>query len=274
MSLLVDIATQSMDPGYAAAAARRPRDSDGATRPAGESGRHGLAFAGVLAAALLIVVAGLQAHRHAPLADRSRQALLTQVKGRTATVDDLQHRLDRIRHRSTALRDQALATSAAGAALGRRLATEELVAGTVPATGPGLRVVLDDAPAGNGVDNRVLDRDLQAVVNALWAAGAEAISVGDQRLTAQSAIRQAGSAILVNFQPLNPPYVIAALGDPVRLETAFASSPVAARMRTYTQLYGLRFRYARSSSLLVPSAPGLTLRYAAPVPARGSGGAR
>jgi uncharacterized protein YlxW (UPF0749 family) len=227
---------------------------------------------GVLAATLLIVVAGVQAHRHAPAASKTRQTLLDQVKNQSSAVAGLQRRLGLLRESTTALRDQALASSSAGLALQRRLATEELVAGTVAAVGPGLRVTLDDSPAGHGADNRILDRDLQTIVNALWATGAEAVAIGDQRLTGQSAIRQAGSAILVNFQPISPPYVLQALGDPVQLETSFATSRAAARMRTYAQLYGLRFRYSRSSSLHLAPAPGLTLRYAEPVPAHRAGG--
>jgi uncharacterized protein YlxW (UPF0749 family) len=281
MSLLVDIAMQSLDPGYAEAAASQARSvptGSASGEPGGTAGpatrRRGpwLSMGGVLAATLLIVVAGVQAHRHAPAASRTRQTLLDQVKSQTSAVADLQRRLGLLRDRTTGLRDRALATSSAGLALQRRLATEELVAGTVAATGPGLQVTLDDAPTGPGADNRILDRDLQAVVNALWAAGAEAVAIGDQRLTGQSAIRQAGSAILVNFQPVSPPYVIQALGDPVQLETSFATSRTAARMRSYVQLYGLRFRYARSSSLRIAPAPGLTLRYAEPVAPHRSGG--
>ena len=57
-------------------------------------------------------------------------------------------------------------------------------------------------------DGRVLDRDLQELVNGLWAAGAEAVSVDGQRLTARTAIRSAGEAVLVDFRPLSPPYVV------------------------------------------------------------------
>jgi uncharacterized protein YlxW (UPF0749 family) len=263
MSLLVDIARQALDPGYADAAARRGPDPE--RRPL-------LAVAGVLAATLVIVVAGVQAHRHAPQLVRSRQALVDQVGERTDGVASLQRRLDALRSRTAALRDRALASSRAGSTLAARLATEELLAGTVAAVGPGLRVVLDDAPSA-GPGNRVLDRDLQAVVNALWSAGAEAVAVGDQRLTTETAIRQAGSAVLVNFQAVSPPYVVRAIGDPVPMETSFAASRAAGRMRTLAQLYGLRFRYTREASLAVPPAPGLTLRYAAVAPAaeKGSG---
>ena len=255
MSLLVDIATQALDPGYAETAARRAAGAQ-----AGHPRRRPwLVVTGVLGATLLVVVAAVQAHRGAPSAARSRDALVAQVQAHARNVDALQNRLDRLRADTAGLRDDALASSAAGERLAARLDAEELAAGTVPVSGPGLRVTLNDSPGGQ---NRVLDRDLQSAVNALWAAGAEAVAVDGQRLTTQSAIRQAGEAVLVNFEPVSAPYDVDAIGDPVALETAFAASATAARLRAYTQLYGLGFHYERAGSLRLPSAPGLTLRYA------------
>jgi uncharacterized protein YlxW (UPF0749 family) len=118
----------------------------------------------------------------------------------------------------------------------------------------------------------VLDRDLQATVNSLWSAGAEAVAINGERLTSQSAIRQAGDAILVDFSPVSPPYRVDAIGDPVALETGFASSPTAGRLRSYTQLYGLRFGYSRQGSLALPAAAGETLHYARPLPSPGARG--
>jgi uncharacterized protein YlxW (UPF0749 family) len=261
MSLFVDIASQALDPGYAEAAARRPA-GEGLRRP------PWLAVVGVVAATLLVVIAGVQAHRSAPDASRSRDRLVAQVQAHGRSVDALQKRLDRLRTDTAGLRDSALASSAAGERLASRLDAEELAAGTLAVTGPGLRVTLDDSRDGR---NRVLDRDIQAAVNALWAAGAEAVAVDGQRMTAQSAIRQAGDAVLVNFEPVSAPYDVDAVGDPVALETAFGSSAAAARLHAYVQLYGLRFHYARAGSVRLPPAPGLTLRYAhvASTPASG-----
>jgi uncharacterized protein YlxW (UPF0749 family) len=275
MSLLADIARQALDPAYADVAARRAA-TDVVQRGLRHPPRRSLAVGGVLAATLLLVLAAVQTERHAPSAERARQTLLDQVRRETGGVRALEQRLDVLRDRTQRLQNGLLQTTGAGSALAARLDAGDLSVGTVAATGPGLRVVVDDAPAGQpgSTQNQVLDRDLQSLVNALWAAGAEAIAVDDQRLTAQSAIRQAGSSILVNFAPLAHPYVITAIGDPVGLETSFGSSPAAARMRTYTQVYGLQFRFARADSLTVPRAPGLPLRYAKPVVGRRTGEAR
>ena len=82
-------------------------------------------------------------------------------------------------------------------------------------------VRLADAPApidpttgrvSGGDVSRVLDVDLQSVVNGLWAGGAEAVAVNGQRLTALTTIRAAGSAILVDFRPVTSPYEVSAIG--------------------------------------------------------------
>jgi uncharacterized protein YlxW (UPF0749 family) len=70
-------------------------------------------------------------------------------------------------------------------------------------------------------EGRVRDADLQDVVNGLWAAGAEAVAVDGQRLTALSAIRSAGESVLVDLRPLSPPYTVEAVGDPAALEVGF-----------------------------------------------------
>ncbi len=103
--------------------------------------------------------------------------------------------------------------------------------GAVPLHGPGFTLTLDDAPAsgsddaaegGQADEGRVLAKDLQYVTNALWESGAEAVSINGKRLTATSAIRFAGSALVVDYRPLTRPYVVTALGDPKRFPAAFA----------------------------------------------------
>jgi len=267
MSLLVDLSASSLDPGYAEAAARRAeaaagRGSDAATTKR----RHGAGLAvGALAATLLIVVAAVQAHVRAPDAARTRADLIASVGRQTRAIGDLSRQVTQLRAAVGRLRDASLAGSTSGAALSAQIAREELASGALPVNGPGLRVTLNDAPSSDSGRNRVLDRDLQAVVNALWAAGAEAVAINGQRLSAQSAIRQAGDAILVDFTPVSAPYRVEAIGDAVAVETGFASSPTAARLRSYTQLYGLRFDYSRQSLLRLPAAAGETLHYARPL---------
>ncbi|MGB8651828.1 MAG: DUF881 domain-containing protein, partial [Mycobacteriales bacterium] len=150
----------------------------------------------------------------------------------------------------------------------------ELATGATAVRGPGIVVTLDDAPdagaaaasqrGGQLGDGRVYDRDLQDVVNALWLAGAEAVSINGQRLTALTAIRSAGEAILVDFRPLAPPYVVRAIGDVDTMEPAFVDGPTARRFQTWTSLYGIGFDVARARDLRLPSAGTPDLRLARP----------
>lgn len=124
--------------------------------------------------------------------------LQAEVSTRSATVDEL--RADLLDT------DDDLARSA-------ELEQLSLIGGTGALTGPGVVVTIDDAPEAAAASlNRVLDRDLQEIVNALWQMGARGIAVNGQRLTQTSAIRGAGGAILVNYQPLTRPYVVSAIG--------------------------------------------------------------
>ncbi len=118
-------------------------------------------------------------------------------------------------------------------------------AGTAGLEGPGVVVTLDDSsaarsPTGDPNDLVVHERDIQTVVNALWAAGAEAMSVNDERLTAGSAVRCAGNTLLLHGTLHSPPYRIAAIGDQSSLSSAFDSGPGIDRLRTAVDAFGIR----------------------------------
>jgi uncharacterized protein YlxW (UPF0749 family) len=129
-----------------------------------------------------------------------------------------------------------------------------LQAGTVALEGPGLLVQLDDSDREVPDDQeagafRIHDADLQLVVNALFGAGAEAVSVNDSRLVATSPIRAAGDTIVVNFRPLSPPYRVAAIGAD---RDAFEDSDIARRFRRWRDVFGLGFSI-QDRDLTVPA---------------------
>src|ERR671932_1276589 len=266
MTLLREVMERPLDPGYATAAARR---AEGA-RPS----RRGLAVTLLLAlfCGALATRSILELRRRQPGADQARSALQAQVRQRTAALDAQQQQLDRLRAEVATLRARTL-TGAGGAQLAEQARLLELLAGETPVTGPGLKITLADAPsssAGSGADprqgttadqGRVLDRDLQAVVNGLWAAGAEAVSVNGQRLTARSAIRYAGQAILVDFRPLVPPYVVSAVGDTAALQTRFAAGAAGAYLQALRDNYGVQAAIVPSARLELPGAGGSSTRF-------------
>lgn len=119
--------------------------------------------------------------------------------------------------------------------------------------------------AGAGTVNRVMDSDVQIAVNGLWSAGAEAISVNGQRITSTTAIRTAGSAILVDFRPLSPPYRITALGDPAQLRSAVTESETGEYLAEISSRYGIGSSWESEDELEVPARSVGTLREAAPL---------
>jgi uncharacterized protein YlxW (UPF0749 family) len=157
---------------------------------------------------------------------------------------------------STTLQELQSATNRIGAA-----------SGTTALIGPGIVVRLADASGGdqssNSADSKIQDVDIQAVVNALWSAGAEGIAVNGQRLVSTSAIRNAGSAVLVNFRVLTSPYLISAVGDPPAIKPMFEGSDIAKRFRAWEQIYGLGFSVEQPSNIQIPAFAGsLHFRYA------------
>jgi uncharacterized protein YlxW (UPF0749 family) len=127
------------------------------------------------------------------------------------------------------------------------------------------------ATGGFGNSGRVRDRDLQLVVNGLWEAGAEAVSINGQRLTALSAIRAAGDAILVDNRPLVTPYTVLAIGDGGQLASAFRNGVGGRYLKLLQDDYGIRADIAAQGSVDVPAATGVTLRYAVPAGAGAAG---
>jgi uncharacterized protein YlxW (UPF0749 family) len=137
--------------------------------------------------------------------------------------------------------------------------------------GPGLEVELMDAPIpADGVpegytadDYVVHEQDVQAVINALWAGGAEAIAVMDQRIIATSAVRCVGSTLLLHGQVHVPPYTVTAVGPADRMRRALDASPRVGLYRQYVDLLGLGFEVSESDSVTVPAYEGpLAARYA------------
>src|SRR4051794_14669984 len=173
--------------------------------------------------------------------------------------------------------DQALRATAVGQRALDQLSSAEQAAAAVPVRGPGLLVTVADAepdagsdPVGGATetdpDGLVRDSDLQLVVNALWAAGAEAVSVNGQRLGPTSAIRTAGEAVLVDFDPVTSPYEVSAVGNAATLRDAFLASPEVGALAVIAESYGLRFEFAKENDLSLPAASLPELRSAGAVP--------
>jgi uncharacterized protein YlxW (UPF0749 family) len=260
--LLGTLWDDALDPGYAAAAARRPA----AARSRRSGGGLLLGALALGLVGLLLAVAVVQTHASRPAVAQRRADLLSRVKEQTNRYDAMTSSVADLQAELSRLKQRALATTSQGQAVATQVDRLEQVTGQQPVAGPGVRITVDDAPAPPpGTDpslDRVLDRDLQSVVNGLWAAGAEAVAVGGQRLTATSAIRAAGDAILVDYRPLERPYVVTAIGDPKTLESRFVASPAGRALRTLQSTYGIVYSIDSPDRLTLPAAAAPGLRYA------------
>jgi uncharacterized protein YlxW (UPF0749 family) len=121
--------------------------------------------------------------------------------------------------------------------LQRRIERLESPAGLTQRTGPGVTVTLADAPeevvGSTDQDLNLLvvhQQDIQAVVNAMWAAGAVAVTIQGQRIVTTTGIKCEGNAVQLQGVPYSQPYEISAVGDPTALLDAIDSDE-------YLQLY-------------------------------------
>jgi uncharacterized protein YlxW (UPF0749 family) len=144
-------------------------------------------------------------------------------------------------------------------------------AGLVPVTGPAVSVALDDAPPLPGKEQGsvppdylvVHQQDVQAVVNALWAGGAEAMTLQGQRVISTSAVRCVGNTLLLQGVVYSPPYVVAAIGDQARLKAALDAAPDIVIYKQYVNAYKLGYLVKSESPVTMPAYTGaVTLQHA------------
>jgi len=185
--------------------------------------------------------------------------------------DDLQARLAALNAEVDRLSHQV--DDSQVAALQRQVEELRKPAGLTPVAGPGLTVVLTDAPKsqidkaaadGVGVDELVVhQQDIQAVANALWAGGAEAMTIQGQRVVSTTGIKCVGNTVVLHGVPYSPPYRIAAVGDPAALEASLAASDYIDAYLTVVESHGLGYAVTSSARLELPGYRGsTTLKYA------------
>lgn len=176
--------------------------------------------------------------------DAPRKAeLIDLIQQRRDLVAEQDEAVSALRDEVDGARSEAIRRNRQDRAEGEKAAALALQAGTVALRGRGLEVKLSDSSRRSTTEEdadafRIHDTDLQLVVNALYAAGAEAVAVNGNRLVATTPIRRAGDTIVVNFRPLTPPYRVSAIGAGKR---AFEDSEIARRFRRWTGLFGLGF---------------------------------
>jgi uncharacterized protein YlxW (UPF0749 family) len=195
-------------------------------------------------------------------------------------ITDTERRVTGYGYQVTSLESQVSGLDAASAKDDRRVADELAVGdklvgpvGLAPVLGPGVVIELDDAvrrpdgslpPNARNVDDVVVhQQDVQAVVNALWAGGADAMTIMGQRIIATGAVKCVGNTLLLYGRVYSPPFRIAAIGDPGRLRRALDRSPGVQEYKLAVAYFGVRYAIKDDRELSLPGYSGpLRLGYA------------
>lgn len=222
------------------------------------------ATAGIcLAAGLMISVSAVNSQTGDLRPARNTQ-LIDVVRDRAAQNAATARRVTDLRREVDAL---AVGEQDSAEAVAMQAAAEE--AGLTAVRGPGITVVLSDAPSSvtvPGIDPDLLvvhQQDIQAIVNVLWASGAEAMTIQGQRVTSTTGIKCVGNTVVLHGTPYAPPYTITAIGDPVRLERGLNESAVVRIYRQYVEAYHLGYSQQVIDDVSLPAYTGpIGLRHA------------
>lgn len=209
--------------------------------------RFGVPVVCVLAGLLLAATHGVSGGTEIRRSDAPR--LVDLVRDTQSSVNRLNAEREELAKKIDAAHGRS--SDAALAAMLRRSAELAGQADMSPVHGPGLVVTLEDAqrdangrfPRDASPDDLVVhQQDIQAVLNALWSAGAEAIQMQDQRLIATSVPRCVGNTLLLNGRTYSPPYTITAIGNSAEMQAALAAAPLVTLYKQYVVRFGLGYR--------------------------------
>lgn len=254
MSLLTSLLANPLDAGYVYYRATH------GPRPATLLGRVGV-FVVALALGFSSVVA-TQSLR-APAGD-VKADLKEQASRRSAQVEDLNNDVQSL--------GRAIEQYANPSTVTKTDSALALQSATVAVSGPGITVTLTDRSGPGKGSGAVRDQDLAMVVNALWAAGAEAISINDQRIGPSTYVRTAGAVILVNITPVSSPYDVTAIGDSNALSIALVRGNTGDYLSAVQSMTGMTVSTKVSPSLSMEALTLSAPEYATPAVDTNQGG--
>lgn len=249
--LLARITESSLDQDYEAAAARRA--GSGPQRP---TRTIALAF---VVFGLLVGISVMQTTRQADSASAGRAALLTQIAQGRGELADQQAKLDVLRgeiNQLSAELGQVAAAEGIAAGRAKRLGA---VTGFSAVRGPGLLLTVTDG-RGDDPSTLVRSRDLATLLDALWNAGAEAVTINDQRITTTTSLHDSGSSVGVGTVTLSSPYRVRAIGDPRTLSARLQESTHGLAWTNLVAQLGFGFTAEAQRGMLLSAAPERVLR--------------
>ena len=269
MGLLDYVAATSLDADYATVAARRADagpdgPSAGSSGGGGRGRRRGgrLTLAVLAVFGVLVATAAVQTSRDADQAAVSRESLVKRADAGKAALSRRRAQVRSLQSQIARLEASSLDATTQGRAVAQQLERLGVLTGSLATTGPGIAVRVDDAPGATSPEQQVQSQDLQKLVNALWAVGAEAIAINGQRLTSLSPIRDAAGSVTVNFRSLSRPYTVSAIGSSQKMGARLLDTAGGRAWVTLQSNFGLRFTIDIKDSMDLPPATRLVLRHA------------
>ena len=226
----------------------------------------------VLVAAGYLFATTASTARGTQLREDQRVQLGDAIRQREIDVAGTERQARALRNEVEADTNKQASSDASVAGEQKKANKEKAAAGLTAVHGPGLTVVLDDAPrlpdrelpAGATADDVVVhQQDVQAVVNAMWAGGAEAMSIMKIRVISTSAVRCVGNTLLLDGQVFSPPFTITAIGDTAAMIDALNHSPGVEAYKIAAGNWGLGYSVKTEKDVTVPAYNGsVALSYA------------
>ncbi len=252
--LLALITAEALERDYQMVAQRRADRSGPPPDGARVAGRVAV-IAVVAVFGLLLTVAAVQTSANADIDSASRAGLIDRIQARSERVQELNGTLADLREANTDAEARLLRLG--NAVNGAETAATDLggLTGFTAVIGEGIRIELDNGEVSDPDTESIRDSDLALLVNALWTAGAEAISINGQRLTARTAIRNSGTAIEVNSTGIAPPYVVLAIGNNDTLSSRLLETTSGAGFAVLAGDYGWSYDVDNVDEQRLPGAP-------------------
>ena len=219
---------------------------------------------------LLFGIAVANTQRQEPILEKNREELRNTITKNIDNLNQTSENLSSINNEIAQIQSSTPGLDFHGVSQSNE-SNLQILSGLSSVKGEGIEINISDAVKTDSLENsdielaRVYDSDIQLLVNALWASGAESISINNARLTSTSAIRSAGDAILVNYRPLLPPFVISAIGDK-ELRNRLIKHPDYIDLEFVVKTYGLGFSVSENmdiemiaTGVALPSLQGITV---------------
>ena len=269
MTLLLEVMESPLDPAYAAAAAK----TSVGVAPSWRSRAVQFVIAVLIGIGLAMAITALRQPEE--VRNQARDLLIEQVEQRTLIQEGLLAQNGELAEEIRQLSADQLSLSDPDAL--DELTNLGIASGAIQVAGEAYVITLTDSEQSQADpvqfrEERVQAIDLQVVVNALWASGAEAISVNGTRVSGAGAIRGAGAAVLVDLVPVTSPYKVVASGNAQGIRSGTAATAASAHLGLLRDRYRIGVASAIDDAAWMPGISSTQIDFAKPIePSRPTG---